>query len=197
MITEEKKAMRKRILAERKEIGTDAIKSASGIMFEKIKDLECYKNARTVMIYVSYMDEIYTHGFIREMIEEGKRVVTPTCRKDHTMALCVTKSFPEGFEKTSMGILEIPEEKAETAGEEELDMIITPGLAFTLEGKRLGYGGGFYDRLFEKIRPDCLKVCPVMDCFIVGDIPTEPTDRSVDILVSEKKTVFIGSLSEK
>ncbi|MBO7701249.1 MAG: 5-formyltetrahydrofolate cyclo-ligase [Eubacteriaceae bacterium] len=191
MITDEKKALRKKIFALRAEMSPDEIRELSEKILAKTAELECFKNARTVMIYVSYRDEIYTHDLIKSMIASGKRVITPTCRADRTMALCVTKSFPEGFEKTSMGILEIPEEKAETVSEEELDLIITPGLAFTLEGKRLGYGGGYYDRLFAKKRPECLTVCPVIDRFIVDDIPTEETDLAVDIIVSEKKTVFV------
>lgn len=191
MIKEEKKALRKKILSERAQMDPEQIRDLSKIILEKTAGLECFRNAHTVMIYVSYNDEIYTHDMIKNMIASGKRVITPTCRPDRTMALCVTKTFPEGFEKTSMGILEIPEETAETVSEEDLDLIITPGLAFTLEGKRLGYGGGFYDRLFAKKRPECLTVCPVIDRFIVDDIPTEETDLPVDIIVSEKKTIFV------
>ncbi|MBO4360707.1 MAG: 5-formyltetrahydrofolate cyclo-ligase [Eubacteriaceae bacterium] len=191
MIKDEKKALRKKILAERAAMDPEEIKALSQIILEKTQELECFAEAGTVMVYVSYNDEIYTHDLIRGMIASGKRVITPTCRNDHTMALCVTESFPEGFEKTSMGILEIPEEKAVTVSEEDIDLIISPGLAFTLEGKRLGYGGGFYDRLFARKRTDCLTVCPVIDRFIVDDIPTEETDLPVDIIVSEKKTIFV------
>lgn len=192
MITDEKKALRKKILAERKELTPDFIMNTSKRILEKVSVLECYRAARTVMIYVSYNDEIYTHDFINQMIAEGKTVITPTCRKDHTMALCVTRRFPEDFYQTKMGILEIPEDKAELVDESDLDLIISPGLAFTLEGKRLGYGGGYYDRLFDKIRDDCLIVCPVFDSFIIKDIPTEETDLPVDIIISESKTIFVN-----
>lgn len=192
MITDEKKALRKKILAERKELTPDFIMNTSRRILEKVSVLECYRAANTIMVYVSYNDEIYTHDFINQMIAEGKKVVTPTCRKDHTMALCVTRRFPEDFYQTKMGILEIPEDRAELVDESELDLIITPGLAFTLEGKRLGYGGGYYDRLFEKLPERCLKVCPVFDSFIVKDIPTEETDLPVDIIISESKTIFVN-----
>ena len=192
MVKEEKKLLRKELLDRRNLMSDEFISNTSNKIFEKISLMECYRNAETIMIYVTYGKELITYDFINQMIAEGKKVVTPTCRKDHTMALCVTKSFPEGFERTKLGILEIPEDKAELVDETELDLIISPGIAFTLEGKRLGYGGGYYDRLFEKIREDCLILCPTFDSFFVDDIPVEEHDRTVDILISECKTVFIN-----
>ena len=89
-----------------------------------------------------------------------------------------------------MHILEIPLDKAVAVDEQQVDIIITPGLAFTPEGMRIGYGGGYYDRLFEKVRDDCLKIVPTFDDFIISDIPTGRYDHPVDILVSEKKVIF-------
>lgn len=188
----EKKLLRKELLKKREEMSDEFIKNTSNKIFDKISIMDCYKNAKTIMIYVTYNKELITYDFINRMISDGKRVITPTCRRDHTMALCVTKSFPDGFEKTKLGIWEIPEESAELVSEDELDLIISPGIAFTLEGKRLGYGGGYYDRLFEKIRDDCLILCPTFDSFFIEDIPMEEHDRFADILISESKTVFVN-----
>lgn len=192
MLWEEKKALRKELLSKRELMSDEFIRNTSNKIFEKIAIMECYKKAHTIMIYVTYGKELITYEFINKMIVDGKRVVTPTCRKDHTMALCVTKAFPDEFERTKLGILEIPEDRAELVAEDELDLIISPGIAFTLEGKRLGYGGGYYDRLFEKIRNDCMILCPTFDSFFVEDLPVEEHDVSADILISECKTVFVN-----
>ena len=173
-----------------RDVDEEYIRKASATIFETIKELDVFKNAKTVMIYVSYQNEIYTHDFIRWCIENGKTVVTPVCREDRSMLLARTESFPEGFEETAMHILEIPLDKAVAVDEQQVDIIITPGLAFTPEGMRIGYGGGYYDRLFEKVRDDCLKIVPTFDDFIISDIPTGRYDHPVDILVSEKKVIF-------
>lgn len=191
MISDEKKTLRKELLQKREALSDEFIKNTSDHIFDKIKKLECYKKAQTVMVYVSYNKELNTHEFIKEMIAEGKTVVTPTCIANNEMKLCVTKTFPEGFSRSKLGIMEIKDENAETVSPKELDLIITPGLAYTLEGKRLGYGGGYYDRLFERISDECIKVCPSYDDFLVDNIPTDFHDVPVDIIVTESKTIFV------
>lgn len=196
-LKEEKSLLRARLLKKRNELSEEYIKQSSLVMFEKIRSLDCYKNAKCIMVYVRYQNEIHTHPFILDMIRDGKKVLTPICNKDHSMTLAVTEEFPKGFEPTKMGILEIPKEKAVPADEREIDIIITPGLAFTPDGARLGYGGGYYDRLFEKVREDCLKICPCFDGFIIEEIPTGYFDVSVDMIISEKKSIFISKKAQK
>ncbi len=67
------------------------------------------------------------------------------------------------------------------------DILITPLLAFDARGYRLGYGGGYYDRSFARLRG----IKPVTGVGFaygaqeVGEVPTEPTDQRLDALVSE------------
>ena len=191
-IKEQKKALRKELFVRRRNLLQNSELDYSKIIFEKIYEMDAYKNAKCIMCYVSYGDELPTFNFINHAIADGKIILTPICNPDHTMTLAVTKTCPEGFVETKMGILEIPIEDAIPMKEEEIDVIITPGLSFTLDGKRMGYGGGFYDRMFEKIRPDCLKLCPTYDGMISDDLVTDVHDCLVDILVSETRTVFIS-----
>ncbi|MEG1938440.1 MAG: 5-formyltetrahydrofolate cyclo-ligase [Akkermansia sp.] len=64
----------------------------------------------------------------------------------------------------------------------ELDVIITPGAGFSLDGKRLGFGGGFYDKLFDKT-PQAVKVGICLPCQIYDDIPHAEHDYAVDYVV--------------
>ncbi|MBF7096540.1 5-formyltetrahydrofolate cyclo-ligase [Alkalibacter mobilis] len=189
----DKKELRKKVLAERSKFSKNYISEASNKIFNQIRNMEVYKKSNTVMIYVSYENEIDTHDFINEMIREGKRVVTPICDfSDRSMILAVTNSFPEGFEMTKFGILEMPIEGAVAVTEEEVDLIITPGVAFTRDGRRMGYGGGFYDRLLAKKRAETLTVCPCYEEFLLEDIPTGKYDLPVDIIVTPNETIYAG-----
>lgn len=189
----DKKTLRKELLTEREEFTYEEIDVMSDIIFAKIKELYCFKTAETIMVYVSYGKELNTFKFIQDCLEMGKRVITPICNPDKTMSLALTETFPEGFERTKMGILEIPIEKAELINYQELDIIITPGLAFTYSGDRLGYGGGYYDRLFEIISPQVVKLCPSYDKFILDEVPTDPHDTHIDIIITPTKSIFCGN----
>ena len=57
-----------------------------------------------------------------------------------------------------------------------LDIVVVPGLAFTADGRRLGQGGGHYDRFLPRLRPGCVTVGAAFAEQLVDDLPTEPHD---------------------
>lgn len=68
---------------------------------------------------------------------------------------------------------------------DEIDALIVPGLAFTLDGKRLGYGGGYYDKLLSK---RSFKAYTIGFCFkfqLIKDLPTETHDKKVDHIITD------------
>ncbi|HCX65827.1 MAG TPA: 5-formyltetrahydrofolate cyclo-ligase [Eubacteriaceae bacterium] len=183
----DKRSLRKELKKKRAAFSEDYVQSVSKKIFDRIEAMPEYQNSDTIMIYVSYDKEIHTHDFIVKMLEQGKNVVTPICNNENnTLTLGVTKTFPHSFKVNSFGILELDRERAETTVVDEIDMVITPGLAFTADGKRLGYGAGFYDRLLAGKKDTTPTVCPVYEEFILDDIPVDPHDRNVDYLVTDQ-----------
>ena len=78
-----------------------------------------------------------------------------------------------------------PNEYASEVSIDLLDALIVPGLAFTLDGKRLGYGGGYYDKLLSM---KFFRACTIGFCFkfqIIEDLPTEVHDRNVDYIITD------------
>ena len=63
------------------------------------------------------------------------------------------------------------------------DLIIVPGLAFDAEGNRLGYGGGYYDA-FLKHHPESVKIAIAFPFQLVAEVPVEPFDQKVDMLLT-------------
>lgn len=80
-----------------------------------------------------------------------------------------------------------PELKVQPGGVDpaDLDVVVVPGLAFTADGRRLGQGGGHYDRLLPRLRPDCLTVGACFAEQLVADLPTEPHDHRVDHVATD------------
>ena len=93
--------------------------------------------------------------------------------------LCLYK---EPFIKNALNILE-PENPIKI---KEVDVFLVPGLAFTASGKRLGRGGGYYDKLLSKY-PDTLKIGITFNERIMQDLPTESHDISMDYVFTNDK----------
>ncbi len=93
--------------------------------------------------------------------------------------LCLYK---EPFIKNALNILE-PENPIKI---NEVDVFLVPGVAFTVSGKRLGRGGGYYDKLLSKY-PDTLKIGITFNERIMQDLPTESHDISMDYVFTNDK----------
>lgn len=70
-----------------------------------------------------------------------------------------------------------------------IDVVLVPGVAFTAAGDRLGQGGGWFDRLLSGVRSDCLLVGVCFDGQLVTDLPVEPHDVPVHLVVTESMTI--------
>lgn len=92
------------------------------------------------------------------------------------------------FGQLKPGYFGIPEpEEGEIVSWEDALMIM-PGVAFDRSGHRVGYGGGFYDRFLEK-HPGIKRVAVAFDFQMFPAVPSEPTDISPEIIVTEKEVL--------
>ena len=66
-----------------------------------------------------------------------------------------------------------------------LDVVVVPGLAFTVDGRRLGQGGGHYDRFLVRLRDGCVTVGAAFAEQLVDDLPTESHDVRLDLVVTD------------
>jgi hypothetical protein len=115
------------------------------------------------------------------MLDRGVTVVSPRWNGE-TYALAKIKGLDDAnLRRGPMNILEPAE--AETVEPSEVTAWIVPGLAFTQDGKRLGYGGGWYDRLLADAN-DTLKIGVAHEFQIVDDLPHEPHDILLDRVVT-------------
>jgi len=76
-----------------------------------------------------------------------------------------------------------------TIASEDIDVVLVPGLGFDVNGYRVGYGGGFYDRMFEFVK--AFKIGMTLDSCLHHSIPTEPHDIPADMIVAPSKTLII------
>ena len=145
--------------------------AASEIICAKLAALNLHS---PIAVYLASPQEIDLSPFIRKMLESGVKVVAPRWNGE-TYELAVLMGLDEAhLRQGPMGILEPAE--AEVVPPREVGVWLVPGLAFTRNGKRLGYGGGWYDRLLADATKDAVKLGIAHAFQVVDDLPSEPHD---------------------
>ena len=162
----------RRMMRERRRVLTPEDRtSSSEIICEKLAALNLHS---PIAVYLASSQEIDLSPFIRKMLEGGVKVVAPRWDGE-TYELAVLKGLDEAhLRQGPMGILEPAE--AEIVSPKAVEVWLVPGLAFTRNGKRLGYGGGWYDRLLAEASKDAVKLGIAHVFQVADDLPSEPHD---------------------
>ncbi len=163
----------------------------SDAITRKLLMMEAYKKADLVLAYMSFGSEFETDGFARRVLEGGKALALPRLRTDRSgLDLHVVSDIDD----LEVGLWGIREPRGGDAVEDFslIDLILVPGVAFSPRGDRLGYGGGFYDRLLVNKRSDAASVAAAFSFQIVEKIPIEENDIPVDGIVTETEEYFLN-----
>ncbi len=188
----DKNQTRKEIISIRESLDIVSKIQWDDMICEKLFKEEVFKNAKKIFIYLSYNNEINTDKIIKEAFRTGKIVGVPrTVFKDRKMDFINIKNYDDisKIPKNKMGI------KEPSDGEvlyPDLDtVVITPGVAFTIRGERLGYGGGFYDTYLENYHIKN-KIALCYEFQILTSIPVYKNDMLVSKIITENRVIEIS-----
>lgn len=145
-----------------------------------------FADARSVMIFLPIPGEIDPRDIARAAWSAGKRVAVPKIRTTGVMDAIEIRSLDQDLAAGAMNILEPIGNEVLATG--ELDLIVAPALAFDRKGARLGRGGGYYDR-FIALHDGALVCGLAFDRQLLDEVPSEPHDRPVTMLVTDIETV--------
>ena len=141
-----KAELRKKIFQEMKTLSQEQKQAMDQVLTERFLQHPFYQEAKTIATYLSFPHEFQTQELIEQALKDGKKVLIPKTYPKGRMEFVVYN--PQQLAKTSFGLLE-PQGDLEVVEPSQIDLIHVPGLAFTTEGYRIGYGGGYYDRYLE------------------------------------------------
>ena len=141
-----KSELRKQVLQEMKSIPQKQKIAMDQALTERFLNHPFYQDAKAIATYLSFTHEFQTQELIDQALKNGKKVLIPKTYPKGQMEFVVYN--PQQLKKTSFGLLE-PQGDLEVVDTSRIDLIHVPGLAFTTEGYRIGYGGGYYDRYLE------------------------------------------------
>jgi len=155
---------------------------------EQVFHMDELKDAKTILFYVSYDNEVYTHEMIKKCLEIKKQVVVPkTDMNNHTM-LCSSLVKWGDLVAGAYHILEPRQECLKEVLPESIDLIVIPGIAFDCQGNRIGHGMGYYDRLLKK-KINAHRLGLAFEFQIVEKISAEKHDVKVNKIVTEKRII--------
>ena len=180
-IIEEKKALRAFIRQSERTLDADYKAESSDAICRHVLALEEYRRAKVVFAFAGTVHEIDTSQLLGETLAAGKTLVLPRCAEEHAIDLCVVRSMGD-LEAGMYGLLE-PKRTCELVTAEQIDFAVVPCLSFDRAGRRLGQGGGYYDRYLEQFPSAQVGVC--RRPFYLEEIPHEETDRAMTAVITE------------
>ena len=176
-----KAELRKKILQEMKALPQEQKEFIDQALTERLLHHPFYQEAKVIASYLSFSHEFQTQGLIEQALKDDKKVLIPKTYPKGRMDFVVYD--PQQLVKTSFGLLE-PQGDLEVVAASQIDLVHVPGLAFTTEGYRIGYGGGYYDRYLKHFTGHTLST--VYPCQI-RDFSPENHDIPVqEVLIDER-----------
>lgn len=170
---------------------------ASQVAIANFLQLPEYREATTALWYIDCRSELRTKQALPAALASGQRIVVPYCTVDEHGANKLGLWRLASMDELVVGkwkILEPPRDRWGEAEKEvdptEIDIVMVPGVGFSREGARMGNGQGYYDRLLERVRPDCPLVGLCYECQLFDNLIVGPHDVFMDKVVTERAVYF-------
>ena len=185
MTAEAKAALRRAVLLRRDALPDGERALLGGRIVTTILDLPAYENAGVVLAYASFGTELRTDELLRRVLSDWKSLLLPRVERG-ALGLYEVRDLEADLEPGTWGIREPRPDRCPPADPSRVDFALVPGVAFDRAARRLGYGGGFYDRLLAGGLPEGTPlVSGAFGVQIVAEVPTDPHDAPVDLVVTE------------
>ncbi|CAG0963127.1 5-formyltetrahydrofolate cyclo-ligase [Burkholderiales bacterium] len=189
-LREAKQVMRASVVAERDALDPAWRAQASAAIVECIAGLPTFHAARSVLLTAPFRSEWDAAPLIVRALAAGKTVALP--RVDEPARMLELKRIVDPLRDIRTGHRGIPE-PASHCGEiatDAIDWVLVPGVAFDPAGGRLGYGGGYYDRLLPMLPARAVRVAGAFSAQVVDAVPRAPHDITMDTVVTEAGVVL-------
>jgi 5,10-methenyltetrahydrofolate synthetase len=181
-----KSEIRKRILAARAAFDPAVRQALGERITPRLLELPAYRRARSILAYISFGSEFDTGAFVADVLARGKSLVLPRVeRETRSLKLHVVREPATELAPGVWGIREPRLGSCPETAPEAVDFVLVPGVAFTARCERLGYGGGYYDRLIREFAGRPALVVAAFSLQIVSELPVTQSDQKVDVVVTE------------
>lgn len=157
-----------------------SIKICQGIMHTNL-----YQEAKYVYGYYPLGNEVSLIPIMEDCLCQGKKLALPRVEGNQIDFYEITS-----LNQVREGCFHVMEPVTSEKIQEAQALVLTPGVAFDLNGNRIGYGKGYYDRYFHRY-PSLVRMGVAYQSQIEEDIPIEETDVKLQYLITERKMIEI------
>lgn len=180
-----KSKIRKNLLKKRLSLVRKEIDFCNKKIVQKLAKMVEFKKAKIILAYHPIHNEID----ITPLMQKTKKIfaLPRICAKSNRLH-CHQVSDLKTLKTGKFNIKE-PSTKHPVIARNKIDLVLTPGIAFDKNGHRIGYGKGYFDKLFKTLSTDCIKIALAYDFQIVENIPVEKHDQKVHIIITEKRII--------
>ena len=187
-----KHSLRKSILSLRDQLPGDIKAAHDAAILARLLQLPEYSKAQTVLGYMNFGSEFASEHWAAQVLKDGKRLVLPRVNRHTNMLdLYCVDDLENQLASGLWGIREpVVERSKRLSAINEVEFALLPGIAFSKNGARLGYGGGFYDKLLAPAgmtRP--VLAVAAYGLQVVEALPQEETDIEVEWIVTESEII--------
>jgi 5-formyltetrahydrofolate cyclo-ligase len=190
-----KKRLRDTFAAKRRALSPGEVASAGRAVCDRLRCLSAWSAAREVLLYMPIQNEIDVRPLLDDLLARGVKALLPRCRPGEPGAMDLAcPRCREHLVPGAYGILEPDPAACPSEPDASADLIVVPGLAFDRTGYRLGFGGGYYDRLLScRTLRTALTIGAAYAFQVVAALPTEPWDVRLRAICTENEYFETGS----
>jgi 5-formyltetrahydrofolate cyclo-ligase len=189
---DDKTRIRQQLLGKRDSLSPGTRESKDLLVKNHLLSLPEFRQATVIFLFASFRSEVSTFPVVEEALRLGKKVILPSVdRARKELRLYEIRALSE----LAPGYMGIPEPKVPEERERDINdvnLVIMPGAAFDAAGNRLGYGGGYYDKLLSHLRRKVPLVALAYEEQIVDSVPADTHDIKVQMIVTDKRVIHSG-----
>ena len=157
---------------------------------QQVRALPEWDELQTVLVYLPLPGEVDTWPLIQELWGRGARTLAPCCSSDRSGEM----DFREFRTRDELlparyDILEPDRRVCLLCAPHDGDAVLVPALAFDRRGYRLGFGGGYYDRLLSRLGSRTLSIGLTFHDTLLDHLPRETHDQPVRVVCTERETI--------
>ena len=181
-------AVREIMVQRRNDLAAGEVTELSQKIEENLFSCADFLDRQRILYYLSFNKEVSTDNMISRSLMLQKKVYVPRINKSaKKIEICQIESLDVDMELNDFGIREPIHESVELP--KNIDAVVTPGLAFDRSGGRIGFGGGYYDKLFAELPKSSLLIGVAYNFQILDSLHQEFWDKKVQKVVTEKETL--------